>query len=114
MPTGKTRAPGNDPAGDGDWKEIVKDALTFGVPVLGEIASALADAGFLVVRYDKDPRNNMSSGDIARAIRNLDEQVVREPEPAFGATAEDGGIDPAEVVPRFSARNVVGCTGRIH
>ena len=36
MPTGKTRAPGNDPAGDGDWKEIVKDALTFGVPVITE------------------------------------------------------------------------------
>ena len=30
-----------------------RDELTFGVPVLGEIASALADAGFLVVRYDK-------------------------------------------------------------
>jgi predicted nuclease of predicted toxin-antitoxin system len=26
--------------------------------------------GILVVRYDKDPRNNMSPGDIARAVRN--------------------------------------------
>jgi predicted nuclease of predicted toxin-antitoxin system len=28
--------------------------------------------GILVVRYDKDPRNNMSPGDIARAVRNLE------------------------------------------
>jgi uncharacterized protein DUF5615 len=27
--------------------------------------------GILVVRYDNDPRHNMSSGDIARAVRNL-------------------------------------------
>jgi hypothetical protein len=32
-------------------------------PVLNE--------GILVVRYDNNPRNNMSSGDIARAVRNL-------------------------------------------
>ena len=28
--------------------------------------------GILVVRYDNNPRNNMSSGDIARALRNLE------------------------------------------
>ena len=30
-----------------------RDELVFGIPVLGELANALADAGFLVVRYDK-------------------------------------------------------------
>jgi pimeloyl-ACP methyl ester carboxylesterase len=30
-----------------------RDGLAFGIPILGEIAGALADAGFLVVRYDK-------------------------------------------------------------
>jgi uncharacterized protein len=30
-----------------------RDGLAFGVPILGEVAGALADAGFLVVRYDK-------------------------------------------------------------
>ena len=30
-----------------------RDNLAYGVPILGEIAGALADAGFLVVRYDK-------------------------------------------------------------
>ncbi len=30
-----------------------RDGVAFGVPILGEIAGALADAGFLVVRYDK-------------------------------------------------------------
>jgi len=29
-------------------------------------------SGILVVRYDNNPRNNMSSGDIARAVRNLE------------------------------------------
>ena len=28
--------------------------------------------GILVVRFDNNPRNNMSSGDIARAVRNLE------------------------------------------
>jgi pimeloyl-ACP methyl ester carboxylesterase len=30
-----------------------RDGLVFGIPILGELAGALADAGFLVVRYDK-------------------------------------------------------------
>jgi uncharacterized protein len=30
-----------------------RDGLSYGIPVLGELAGALADAGFLVVRYDK-------------------------------------------------------------
>ncbi|PYR16519.1 MAG: hypothetical protein DMF94_27755 [Acidobacteria bacterium] len=30
-----------------------RDSVVFGVPVLGQIAGALADAGFIVVRYDK-------------------------------------------------------------
>src|SRR5262249_32926246 len=32
--------------------------------------------GILVVRYDSNPRNNMSAGDIARAVRNLDKAGV--------------------------------------
>jgi pimeloyl-ACP methyl ester carboxylesterase len=30
-----------------------RDSVAFGIPILGELAGALADAGFLVVRYDK-------------------------------------------------------------
>jgi hypothetical protein len=30
-----------------------RDALTNGIPILGQLASALADAGFIVLRYDK-------------------------------------------------------------
>ena len=30
-----------------------RDGLAFGIPILGQIAGALADAGFIVVRYDK-------------------------------------------------------------
>jgi len=32
--------------------------------------------GILVVRYDNNPRNNMSSGDIARAVRKLENAGV--------------------------------------
>ena len=32
--------------------------------------------GILIVRYDSNPRNNMSLGDIARAIRNLENAGV--------------------------------------
>ena len=32
--------------------------------------------GILVVRYDNNPRNNMSSGDIARAVRNFEKATV--------------------------------------
>jgi uncharacterized protein len=30
-----------------------RDEMVFGIPILGQIANALADAGFVVVRYDK-------------------------------------------------------------
>jgi pimeloyl-ACP methyl ester carboxylesterase len=32
---------------------VDRDEVAFGIPVLGQLSSALADAGFLVVRYDK-------------------------------------------------------------
>jgi hypothetical protein len=32
--------------------------------------------GILAVRFDSNPRNNMSAGDIARAIRNLEKARV--------------------------------------
>jgi pimeloyl-ACP methyl ester carboxylesterase len=32
---------------------VDRDALTAGIPILGQLAGALADAGFIVLRYDK-------------------------------------------------------------
>jgi pimeloyl-ACP methyl ester carboxylesterase len=32
---------------------VDRDSLVFGIPILGQIANALADAGFVVLRYDK-------------------------------------------------------------
>ncbi|MCC7416547.1 MAG: alpha/beta fold hydrolase [Acidobacteria bacterium] len=32
---------------------IDRDALVFGIPMLGQLAGAIADAGFIVLRYDK-------------------------------------------------------------
>jgi hypothetical protein len=39
-------------------------------------AAAGHHEGILVVRYDNNPRNNMSPGDIARAVRNLENAGV--------------------------------------
>jgi uncharacterized protein len=47
-----------------------RDGLSFGVPILGEVAGALADAGFLVVRYDK--RGIGQSGGRAESAGLLD------------------------------------------
>jgi pimeloyl-ACP methyl ester carboxylesterase len=37
-----------------------RDSVAFGIPIMGEMADALADAGFIVLRYDK--RGNGQSG----------------------------------------------------
>ena len=47
-----------------------RDATVFGVPILGQLAGALVDAGFLVVRYDK--RGVGQSGGRAEAATILD------------------------------------------
>ena len=47
-----------------------RDGLAFGVPILGELAGAIADAGFLVVRYDK--RGIGQSGGRAESAGLLD------------------------------------------
>jgi hypothetical protein len=40
-------------------------------------------AGILVVRFDNNPRNNMSAGDIARTLRNLETAAVSIPDSYF-------------------------------
>jgi uncharacterized protein len=47
-----------------------RDATVFGIPVLGQLAGALVDAGFLVVRYDK--RGIGQSGGRAESVTILD------------------------------------------
>jgi hypothetical protein len=44
------------------------------------VASQGHHGGILVVRYDDNPRNNMSVADIARAIRNLEDSGVAIPD----------------------------------
>jgi predicted nuclease of predicted toxin-antitoxin system len=46
---------------------------------LHDLVTAAANGhhtGILVVRFDNIPRNNMSAGDIARALRNLENAAV--------------------------------------
>ena len=57
-----TKPVGPAPAAGGRWPAVLlvpgsgsvdRDEHVFGIPIFGEIAGALADAGFLVARYDK-------------------------------------------------------------
>lgn len=57
-----TTPTGREPPAGGRWPAVVlvpgsapvdRDATVFGVPIFGQLARGLADAGFLVVRYDK-------------------------------------------------------------
>jgi pimeloyl-ACP methyl ester carboxylesterase len=47
-----------------------RDSTVFGIPIMGQVAAALVDAGFLVVRYDK--RGVGQSGGRAEAATILD------------------------------------------
>ena len=57
-----TKPVGQAPAAAGPWPAVLlvpgsesvdRDEDVFGIPIFGQIAGALADAGFLVARYDK-------------------------------------------------------------
>jgi pimeloyl-ACP methyl ester carboxylesterase len=67
-----------------------RDSLAFGVPILGEIAGALADAGFLVVRYDK--RGIGQSGGRAEAASLAD--YAEDVRAAVKALADRKDVDP--------------------
>ena len=81
---------------------VDRDELVFGIPVLGEIASALADAGFIVLRYDK--RGVGQSGgrlesatladyadDLRAAIKMLDDRKDVDPERIAVIGHSEGG-----------------------
>jgi len=70
-----------------------RDSVAFGVPILGEIAGALADAGFIVVRYDK--RGIGQSGGRAESAALADyADDVRAAVKALGARKD---VDPKRI-----------------
>src|SRR5215831_3913620 len=52
-PTAASRTPAPAVVLIGDAGPMDRDELVAGIPVLGQLAGALADAGFIVLRYDK-------------------------------------------------------------
>ena len=70
-----------------------RDNLAFGVPILGELAGALADAGFLVVRYDK--RGIGQSGGRAEAAALAD--YAEDLRAAIKALANRKDVDPKRI-----------------
>jgi pimeloyl-ACP methyl ester carboxylesterase len=70
-----------------------RDGLVFGIPILGEIAGALADAGFLVVRYDK--RGIGQSGGRAESASLAD--YADDVRAAIKALADRKDVDPKRI-----------------
>ena len=70
-----------------------RDGLAFGIPILGQIAGALADAGFLVVRYDK--RGVGQSGGRAEAASLTD--YAEDVRAAIKMLADRKDVDPKRI-----------------
>ena len=70
-----------------------RDSLVFGIPILGEIAGALADAGFIVVRYDK--RGIGQSGGRAEAASLAD--YADDVRAAMKTLGERKDVDPRRI-----------------
>src|SRR5207249_1775364 len=80
-----------------------RDELTFGIPIFGQLADAIADAGFIVLRYDKRGVG-MSGGrdeaatladyadDVRAAIKLLSERKDVDPRRIAVVGHSEGGI----------------------
>ncbi len=102
-----------------------RDSLAFGIPLLGQIAGALADAGYLVVRYDK--RGIGQSGgraesasladyadDVRAAIKLLGDRKDVDPKRIAVVGHSEGGLVAlmaAAKDKRISAVGLVGTPG---
>src|SRR5207245_8346893 len=67
-----------------------RDDVVYGIPILGQISEALADAGFIVVRYDK--RGIGQSGGRAESASLAD--FAEDVRAAVKALAERKDVDP--------------------
>jgi len=70
-----------------------RDAVSYGIPILGEIAGALADGGFVVVRYDK--RGLGQSGGRAESAGLAD--FAEDVRAAVKALADRKDVDPRQI-----------------
>jgi pimeloyl-ACP methyl ester carboxylesterase len=102
-----------------------RDSLVFGIPILGQMAGALADAGFIVVRYDK--RGIGQSGgraesagltdyaeDVRAAVKMLSERRDVDPKRIAIVGHSEGGavaLIAASKEKRVSAIGVIAANG---
>ena len=70
-----------------------RDSLLFGIPILGQVAGALADAGFMVLRYDK--RGIGQSGGRAEAATLAD--YADDVRAAVKLLADRKDVDPKRI-----------------
>ena len=71
-----------------------RDSLAFGIPIFGQIAGALADAGYIVVRYDK--RGIGQSGGRAEAASLAD--YADDARAAVKLLSDRKDVDPKRIV----------------
>lgn len=80
-----------------------RDELTFGIPIFGQIADAIADAGFIVLRYDKrgvglsggrDEAATLAdyAEDVRAAVKFLSERKDVDPKRIAAVGHSEGGI----------------------
>jgi pimeloyl-ACP methyl ester carboxylesterase len=102
-----------------------RDSMVFGIPILGQIANALADAGFVVLRYDK--RGIGQSGgraesasladfaeDVRSAVRMLSERRDVNPKRIAVVGHSEGGavaLIAATKEKRIGAVGLIGANG---
>jgi uncharacterized protein len=70
-----------------------RDSLVFGIPILGQIANALADAGFLVLRYDKRGIGQSGGRAESAALADFAEDVRA----TVKMLSERGEVDPKRI-----------------
>jgi uncharacterized protein len=72
---------------------VDRDSLAFGIPILGQIAGALADAGFIAVRYDKRGIGQSGGRAEAAALSDYAEDVRA----AVKMLADRKDVDPKRI-----------------
>ena len=71
-----------------------RDSLAFGIPIFGQIAGALADAGYIVVRYDKRGIGQSGGRSEAASLADYADDVRA----AVKLLADRRDVDPTRIV----------------
>ena len=77
-----------------------RDELVFGIPIFGQLADAFADAGFIVLRYDKRGVGQSGGRDEAATLADYAEDVRA----AVRFLSQRKDVDPKRIAVRRPRR----------